>query len=50
MSAPVIEEVNEIPKFEVYIVVSEPNGRSIIYKKAENECVDKKNKVNRNIH
>ena len=38
----VIEEVNEIPKFEVYIVLSEPNGRSIIYKKAEKECVDKK--------
>lgn len=38
----VIEEVNEIPKFEVYIVVSEPNGRSILYKKAEKECVDKK--------
>lgn len=37
----VIEEANEIPKFEVYIVVSELNGRSILYKKAENECVNK---------
>lgn len=37
----VILYVNEIPKFEAYIVVSELNGRSFLYKKKNDDSVDK---------